>query len=102
MDAGSYRRYLCAMNVGTKELKNRLSHYLGRVRAGEVVRVTDRGEVIAELRAVTRPSTDEQAILGELEAEGVITVGTGRFTPHRRVRLRGGRSASRTVLEDRG
>ena len=38
------------MEVGIRELKNRLSEYLRLVRAGEVVMVTDRGEVVAELR----------------------------------------------------
>ena len=36
--------------VGIRELKNRLSEYMRLVRAGEVVLVTDRGEVVAELR----------------------------------------------------
>ncbi|HEX9755137.1 MAG TPA: type II toxin-antitoxin system prevent-host-death family antitoxin [Gemmatimonadales bacterium] len=36
--------------VGVRELKNRLSEYLRRVRGGEEILVTDRGEVIAELR----------------------------------------------------
>lgn len=36
--------------VGIRELKNRLSEYVRLVRAGEVVMVTDRGEVVAELR----------------------------------------------------
>lgn len=39
--------------VGIRELKNRLSEYLRLVREGEVVMVTDRGEVIAELRPST-------------------------------------------------
>ena len=36
--------------VGIRELKNRLSEYIRLVREGEVVMVTDRGEVVAELR----------------------------------------------------
>ncbi|HEY0511987.1 MAG TPA: type II toxin-antitoxin system prevent-host-death family antitoxin [Thermoanaerobaculia bacterium] len=36
--------------VGIRELKNRLSEYVRLVREGEVVMVTDRGEVVAELR----------------------------------------------------
>lgn len=36
--------------VGVRELKNRLSEYLRLVRSGEEILVTDRGEVIAELR----------------------------------------------------
>ncbi len=34
--------------VAVKELKNRLSSYLREVRNGEVVLVTDRGQVVAE------------------------------------------------------
>jgi antitoxin (DNA-binding transcriptional repressor) of toxin-antitoxin stability system len=36
--------------VGIRELKNRLSHYVRLVEAGECVLVTDRGAVVAELR----------------------------------------------------
>ena len=36
--------------VGLKVLKNRLSEYLRLVRNGEEILVTDRGEVVAELR----------------------------------------------------
>ncbi len=35
--------------VGVRELKARLSHYLRRIKAGERVLVTERGQVIAEL-----------------------------------------------------
>lgn len=37
--------------VGVRDLKAHLSHYLRDVRAGEVILVTDRGRVVAELRA---------------------------------------------------
>ncbi len=36
--------------VGIKQLKARLSEYLREVRRGETLLVTDRDEVIAELR----------------------------------------------------
>ncbi|HSH74143.1 MAG TPA: type II toxin-antitoxin system prevent-host-death family antitoxin [Longimicrobiales bacterium] len=36
--------------VGIRELKNKLSHYVRLVEAGESVLVTDRGTVVAELR----------------------------------------------------
>ena len=35
--------------MGLRELKNRLSEYVRKVRAGEGLLVTDRGEVVAEL-----------------------------------------------------
>ncbi len=36
--------------VGVRELRNRLSEYLRAVKQGEQVLITDRGQVIAELR----------------------------------------------------
>lgn len=91
------------MKVGTKDLKNRLSHYLRKVRHGEVVRVTDRGQVVAEIRAVTpAPEEDEGAALADLEAAGLVTLGSGRFRPVKGVRLRGSVRASRALLDDRG
>jgi len=42
--------------VGIRELKGRLSAYLRRVRDGEVVQVTDRGVVVAELRKPVLPT----------------------------------------------
>jgi antitoxin (DNA-binding transcriptional repressor) of toxin-antitoxin stability system len=42
--------------VGIRELKARLSHYVRLVREGDRVVVTDRGEEVAELRAVTPTS----------------------------------------------
>lgn len=36
--------------VGVRELKNRLSEYLRAVKQGEQILITDRGQVIAELR----------------------------------------------------
>lgn len=50
--------------VGIKMLKNHLSHYLKEVRSGEVVRVTDHDEVIAEIH---RPTTRPPARLGRWE-----------------------------------
>lgn len=66
--------------VGVKHLKNQLSAYLREVAGGEVVLVTDRGKVIAELR---RPSVG--AAVDPLERELERLVATGRLTrglPH--------------------
>jgi antitoxin (DNA-binding transcriptional repressor) of toxin-antitoxin stability system len=89
------------MTIGTKELKNRLSHYLRRVGDGEIVRVTDRGRVIAELRAVAAPAVDDERLLADLESEGVVTRGSGRFAAFRGVRLAGKLGASAAILADR-
>jgi antitoxin (DNA-binding transcriptional repressor) of toxin-antitoxin stability system len=62
--------------AGVKQLKARLSEYLREVRAGETILVTDRDQVIAELRPVPprpvgRETVDE--ILNELAGRGEVT-----------------------------
>ncbi|MEW6154551.1 MAG: type II toxin-antitoxin system prevent-host-death family antitoxin [Actinomycetota bacterium] len=54
--------------VGIRDLKNNLSRYIDRVRAGEEVVVTDRGRPVARLSPVDS-STDR---LGALVAAGVV------------------------------
>jgi len=90
------------MRVGTKSLKNNLSLYLRRVRAGETVTVTDRGVPVAELRAIFRPTDREADALRRLAEEGLVTVGTGRVKPFAARRLAGGARLSDAVLDDRG
>jgi antitoxin (DNA-binding transcriptional repressor) of toxin-antitoxin stability system len=61
--------------VGIKQLKARLSAYLREVRRGEVFLVTDRDEVIAELRPArtTLPHAEgAAAALEELAASGDV------------------------------
>lgn len=40
--------------VGIRDLKNKLSEYIRLARGGEEILVTDRGEVVAELRSPSR------------------------------------------------
>jgi antitoxin (DNA-binding transcriptional repressor) of toxin-antitoxin stability system len=57
------------------ELKNRLSHYLERVRRGESILVLDRDRVIARIEPAGRTqagSTDDSRWLDELERRGVV------------------------------
>ncbi len=64
--------------VGIRELKNRLSHYLRLVRAGETLSVTDRGEVIAQLSPPPENSPDfPYPQLLKLAREGRIQLGRG-------------------------
>lgn len=61
--------------VGIKELKNKLSEYLRLVKSGEVVLVTDRGDVVAELRAPTPwkdPLMDDPWFAEQVK-KGIIT-----------------------------
>lgn len=65
-----------AKAVGVKQLKARLSEYLRLVRGGETVLVTDRDEVVAELRPARRqtyPGEDLDETLDALAAAGEIT-----------------------------
>ncbi len=58
--------------IGLHELKDRLDVYIAKVRAGETVVVTERGEVIAELTPTT--STENAALL-EMVRRGEATLG---------------------------
>ena len=71
--------YFCSMKtVGVRELKAGLSRYLRDVQAGEVILVTDRGRVVAELRQPGRPGASVTAVdraLGRLAETGGLRVG---------------------------
>lgn len=72
--------------VGIRELKNELSKYIDRVRAGDEVIVTDRGRPVARLLAVDA-SADR---LAELVAAGVVRApgSRDRHVPRRRVKAK--------------
>jgi antitoxin (DNA-binding transcriptional repressor) of toxin-antitoxin stability system len=63
--------------VGVKQLKARLSEYRRQVRAGETVLVTDREEIVAELRPARRhgrwPLESTEEILDALASKGEVT-----------------------------
>lgn len=89
--------------VGVRELKNRLTHYLGRAKRGEEVVVTERGKPIAVLQSVRAVETPKSldARLAQLAASGLVSLPTGKLlTRVRRVRV-SGPPVSRTILEDR-
>ena len=91
------------MNVGKKQLKNRLSYYLRRVADGEAVQVTDRGRVIAEITSKVGAGDDEERHLARLEEEGILTrpKRARRIPDFEPIKLPRGVRASRMVLEDR-
>ena len=92
--------------VGVRELKNRLSEYIRRVRTGESVLVTDRGEVVAE---ITPPGQGMAGTavphgLRALSKRGLVTIGrastAGLYPAFRR---RSGRHTATELLdEERG
>jgi len=64
-------------SVGIRELKNRLSKYVREVRSGEEILVTDRGEVVAELRPPTPPEARASVHPGlvALARRGILVLG---------------------------
>ena len=58
--------------VGIRELKNHLSKYVRQAEGGDVVVVTDRGRIVAELRPPAERRTDIHPGLLEMERRGQI------------------------------
>jgi prevent-host-death family protein len=56
------------VEVGVGELRNNLSRYLGRVRDGEKLVVTDRGRAIAQILPIGAERTPDRLI-----ADGMVT-----------------------------
>jgi antitoxin (DNA-binding transcriptional repressor) of toxin-antitoxin stability system len=91
--------------VAVRELKNRLSAYLREVARGEVVLVTDRGRVVAELRRPSGdlPPTSLDGALARLHAEGALTPGPHRDrAAYRRTRVPLRDEAQRLLDAERG
>ncbi len=92
--------------VGLRELKNRLSAYVREVRRGHAVLVTDRGQVVAELRPPDQvsPSARRDAALANLVNRGLLTLGapnTARVYP-RLTRLLRSTTAASLLDAERG
>ena len=93
------------MQVGLRELKNRLSEYVRLVRAGAHIQVTDRGQVVAELMPPTPPGgRDPAAGLAALERRGLLRPPTaeGRARYRCLPRLVPTGTAERLLDADRG
>jgi antitoxin (DNA-binding transcriptional repressor) of toxin-antitoxin stability system len=91
--------------VAVKELKNRLSSYLRAVRSGEVVLVTDRGRVVAELRQPTSglPLNSLDLAVERLAAEGQLVRGLPQDSrAYRRSPLRRSVSTADLLIAERG
>jgi antitoxin (DNA-binding transcriptional repressor) of toxin-antitoxin stability system len=61
--------------VGVRELKDHLSEYVRMVRAGEDLLLTDRGEVVAELRRA-----DQSTVASKVDSGLAALVGRGGVT----------------------
>jgi prevent-host-death family protein len=88
--------------VGVKELKNRLTHYLRLTQKGEEIIVTDRGRPIALLQQIEagKPGTRE-ARLAQLAALGKIVPPTGAPSKRLKPLAYRGPSVGQAVIDDR-
>ncbi len=58
----------------TYEAKARLSELLDRVRKGDIVTITHRGEPVAEVSPITRSNTSIGMRLDELRRKGIVSI----------------------------
>jgi prevent-host-death family protein len=84
------------ISVGIKELKEKLSGYVDKVRHGEEIVVTDRGKEIALVVPISR---ERGAVKGLVESGKAKWTG-GKPAGSRGIKVKG-KSLSRTVLEER-
>jgi prevent-host-death family protein len=85
------------VEVGIRDLKNGLSRYIDQVREGGEVIVTDRGQPVARLSAIDRPTSR----LSELVMSGLVRP-PNRTKQHRPVhRIDASGSVSDLVAEQR-
>ena len=84
--------------VGIRELRASLSRYLRRVRHGEIVEVTDHGELVARIIPASVPEN-----VAQLLADGRATWSGKRFTaPDTPVTSkRGAPTVAEAIAEDR-
>ena len=89
--------------VGTRELKDRLTHYLRLVRQGTTLIVTDRGKPIAVVKPATGDEvSDLTGQLAGLAAEGSVSLPHGHGFLSKAPAVKGkGKSASRLIQEGR-
>ena len=89
------------MRIGLREANQRFSQAMKVVRAGKEVVLTERGEAIAVIRPLTRPSAGEAA-LRTMEAAGLLQrpALSGPHRPFRPMRVKG-KSLSDTIREER-
>jgi prevent-host-death family protein len=65
------------MDIGTAELRNRLSYFLRKVRNGASLVVTDHGRPVARLVPI-RSKSDLSSRIAEMVASGAVTAESER------------------------
>ena len=86
--------------VGIRELKGQLSRYLKRVRAGERLVVTERGEPLAVISPPPASTADRR--IEAMLRQGVARWAGGKPRGARRPPKVRGKPVAAAVIEDRG
>jgi len=87
------------MQVGVRELKSRLSHYLRQVKAGQTVTITERGQPVGKIVPVSQ-SLEEK--IEAMAQAGLLQWSGKKLKPTPRMaRIRGERTAADMLIEDR-
>lgn len=85
--------------VGTRELKNRLSEYLRRVKAGESIIITERGKPVGQILPIPDDLSNR---LKKLAEAGVLEWNGQTIPPYRPKVVNKGQSLlSDLVIKDR-
>jgi prevent-host-death family protein len=90
---------MAMVTVGIRQLKNRLSYYLRRVKTGERLLVTERGKSVAVLSPPVETASDQR--VEAMLREGVAEWGGGKPRGSSRPARVKGPPVSQTVLEGR-
>ena len=92
--------------VGIREFKDRLSEYVRMARQGEDILLTDRGEVVAELRGpggIGRPVHPDPGIADLIRRGLVSQIGTNERQAYPLLgRVLRGKTAAQLLDEERG
>jgi antitoxin (DNA-binding transcriptional repressor) of toxin-antitoxin stability system len=88
--------------IGVRELKAQLSRVLREVRAGETVLVTDRGQVVAEMRAPdggTFVESRTDRVFARLAGSGALRLAESPRVPYRASPVRVADGTARRLLD---
>ncbi len=85
--------------IGVRELRQNASVYLAQVKAGQVVEITERGTLIAVMRAPSPQAATREALI----AAGRLLPARHAFDlPDQRITVTGDTSASQVLDASRG
>jgi prevent-host-death family protein len=82
--------------IGVRELRQHATRYLGRVKAGETVEVTERGQLVALLVPPAPGTTERERLI----AMGQLVPASRPFQLPRRAPAPAGVPTTGTVLDD--